>query len=69
MPVFRLSPPEPWRVLRARRWTEAGKALPRSELVGSGVVTSSSGVTIHRGDAYPEPYRGNLFLGEVVATA
>src|SRR5262249_17979097 len=65
LPVYRISPPEPWRVLRARRWSDAGKVLPRSELVGAGVVTSSSGVTIYRGDAYPERYHGNLFLGEV----
>jgi putative heme-binding domain-containing protein len=42
-----------------------GKALPRSELVGAGFLTSSSGLTVYRGDAYPEPYCGNLFLGEV----
>ncbi|SIN73771.1 putative membrane-bound dehydrogenase domain-containing protein [Singulisphaera sp. GP187] len=39
--------------------------MPRSELVGAGYLTSSSGVTDYRGDAYPESYRGNLFLGEV----
>jgi putative membrane-bound dehydrogenase-like protein len=65
LPVFRLSPPEPWREFRARRWAANGKPLPRSELVGAGVVTSSSGITVYRGDAYPPEYRGNLFLGEV----
>ena len=39
--------------------------MPRSELVGAGFLTSSSGLTVYRGDAFPEPYRGNLFLGEV----
>ena len=63
--LFRISPPEPWRELRARRWAEVGKAMPRSELVGAGFLTSSSGLTVYRGDAYPQPYRGNLFLGEV----
>jgi putative membrane-bound dehydrogenase-like protein len=63
--VFRISPPEPWRALRARRWAAVGKAYPRSELVGAGFLTSSSGVTVYRGDAYPPAYRGNLFLGEV----
>ena len=52
-PVFRISPPEPWRELRARRWAAVGKAMPRSELVGAGFLTSSSGVTVYRGDAYP----------------
>jgi putative heme-binding domain-containing protein len=65
VPMFRISPLEPWRELRARRWTDVGKALPRSELVAGGSLTSSSGLTVYRGDAYPEPYRGNLFLGEV----
>jgi putative membrane-bound dehydrogenase-like protein len=63
--LFRISPPEPWRELRARRWASVGKAMPRSELVGAGFLTSSSGLTVYRGDAYPEAYRGNLFLGEV----
>jgi putative membrane-bound dehydrogenase-like protein len=63
--LYRKSPPEPWRELRARRWAEVGKAIPRSELVGAGLLTSSSGLTAYRGDAYPAPYCGNLFLGEV----
>lgn len=63
--LFRISPPEPWRELRAKRWAAVGKAMPRSELVGAGYLTSSAGVTDYRGDAYPEPYQGNLFLGEV----
>jgi putative membrane-bound dehydrogenase-like protein len=65
VPLFRISPPEPWRALRARRWAAVGKAVPRSELVAAGFLTSSSGITFYRGDAYPEAYRGNLFLGEV----
>jgi putative membrane-bound dehydrogenase-like protein len=65
IPIYRISPPEPWRELRARRWAAIGKALPRSELVGAGVLTSSSGVTAYRGDAFPDEFRGNLFLGEV----
>ena len=63
--MHRISPPEPWRELRARRWVDIGKPLPRSELVGAGYLTSSSGITSYRGDAYPGPFRGNLFLGEV----
>lgn len=63
--LFRVSPPEPWRELRARRWAAVGKAIPRSELVGAGFLTSSAGITSYRGDAYPSTYRGQLFLGEV----
>ena len=44
--LFRISPPEPWRELRARRWAAVGKAMPRSELVGAGYLTSSSGLTV-----------------------
>lgn len=65
IPMFRISPPEPWREFRARRWVANGKVLPRSELVGAGYLTSSSGVTVYRGDAYPPEFRGQLFLGEV----
>ncbi len=65
IPMFRISPPEPWREFRAKRWAANGKVLPRSELVGAGYLTSSSGVTIYRGDAYPLEFRGQAFLGEV----
>ena len=65
IPMFRISPPEPWREFRARRWAANGKAMPRSELVGAGYLTSSSGVTVYRGDAYPTGFRGQVFLGEV----
>lgn len=63
--VHSVSPPEPWRVIRARRWAgERDINMPRSELVGEGAVTSSSGVTSYRGSAYPEAYRGNVFVCE-----
>ena len=65
--MHRISPPEAWRVLRAERWTAEGSHLPHSELVGSGVVTSSSGIACYRGDAYPEKFRGNLFVADVAA--
>lgn len=65
IPMRRISPPEPWRTLRAQRWSAIGKALPKSELVDAGYLTSASGVTSYRGDAYPPEFRGNLFLGEV----
>ena len=65
LPVYRISQPELWRVLRAKRWAgERDIVMPRSELVGAGVVTSSSGVTCYRGAAYPEKYRGNVFVCE-----
>jgi len=63
--LFRISPAEPWREFRARRWAAQRQAMPRSELVGAGFLTSSTGLTVYRGDAFPPAYYGNLFLGEV----
>jgi putative membrane-bound dehydrogenase-like protein len=65
LPVFRTSPPEPWREFRAKRWVQEGSHLPKSELVGAGVVTSSSGITVYRGDAYPKEYRDFAFVADV----
>ena len=39
--------------------------FPRSELLGAGYWTSSSGVTVYRGSAYPPEFHGNVFVGEV----
>lgn len=66
LPVFRQSPPEPWRQVRARRWAVASdRKYPRSETVADGYVTSASGVTIYRGAAYPRDFYDNMFVGEV----
>jgi putative membrane-bound dehydrogenase-like protein len=65
LPVKRISPLEPWRDLRARRWVAENHAVPRSELVGGGVFTSAAGITIYRGAAYPAEYRGQAFVAEV----
>ncbi len=65
LPIYRVSPVEPWREFRGKRWTTEEKKIPRSELSGGGVFTSASGITIYRGAAYPEKFRGNAFLGEV----
>ncbi|HUY93466.1 MAG TPA: PVC-type heme-binding CxxCH protein [Pirellulales bacterium] len=65
LPVYRLSPPEAWRVVRAERWTgDTSRKTPRSELAQA-YVTSTSGITIYRGTAYPKQFYGNAFIGEV----
>ncbi len=65
LPVYRTSPPEPWRTLRAERYLADSKStVPRSE-TNQGYFTSSSGITIYRGSAYPPEFRGNAFVGEV----
>jgi putative membrane-bound dehydrogenase-like protein len=66
LPVYRISAFEPWREVRARRWAgERDTINPRSELIGGGVFTSTSGLTIYRGAAYPEKFHGAAVLGEV----
>jgi len=73
LPVYRSSPPEPWRSFRATRWTTdpEGKLYPRSELVPGGYFTSASGVTLFRGDAWNTPNSepvdevGQVFLADV----
>ncbi|MDF1858987.1 MAG: c-type cytochrome [Verrucomicrobiales bacterium] len=65
IPVHRIAPPEQWRVERAERWSaEEPDRHPSTELVGAGAVTSSAGITCYRGDAYPENFGGNLFVGD-----
>lgn len=66
VPVFRASPPEPWRVMNSRRLAnDATLASPRSETVAAGYMTSASGLTIYRGSVYPQEFYGSVFLGEV----
>jgi putative membrane-bound dehydrogenase-like protein len=65
LPVYRISPPEAWRIFRAQRWTSERVNYPRSELIGAGYWTSSSGATIFRGGSYPPEFQGNAFIGEV----
>ncbi|WP_437188271.1 PVC-type heme-binding CxxCH protein [Planctomicrobium sp. SH668] len=66
-PVYRRSPVEPWRIVRTARRVADPKfaGLPASEKVPGGFFTSASGITIYRGDAYPEEFRGNAFVGDV----
>lgn len=68
LPIFRISRPEPWRVLSARRLaTDPARTSPRSETVAAGYVTAACGLTIYRGSAFPAAYYGQAFLGEVAA--
>jgi putative membrane-bound dehydrogenase-like protein len=63
--LHRISPPEPWREARTR--LRKDKLVPGSDEGGQpfGFFTGASGVTVYRGDAFPAPYRGNVFVGEV----
>jgi len=68
-PVFRTSPPEPWRIVRTKRRIADPKTLAKlsesERSVTGGFFTSATGVTIYRGDAYPPEYFGNVFVGDV----
>jgi putative membrane-bound dehydrogenase-like protein len=63
LPMFQISPGEPWRVVRTRRYIAEGQKQPVSEMVVKGIFTSGTGIAIYRGAAYPEKYRGNAFIG------
>ncbi|MBL8864233.1 MAG: c-type cytochrome [Planctomycetia bacterium] len=65
LPMFQLSPAEPWRVVRTERYKKDGQMLPESEMVATGIFTSGTGITIYRGAAYPKEYRGQMFVGNV----
>jgi putative heme-binding domain-containing protein len=63
--VFRISPDEPWRVIRTR-WRVAGLVPGPVEGGGrpSGYFTGATGTTIYRGDAFPADYRENAFVAD-----
>lgn len=63
--VFRLSPDEPWRIIRTR-WRIAGVVKGAVEGGGrvSGYFTGASGTTIYRGDAYGPEFVNNSFSGD-----
>lgn len=64
--VFRISPVEPWRVVRTR--LRAKGIVPGIVEGGgrpAGYFTGATGVTIYRGDAWPAEYYGNAFIGDV----
>ncbi len=63
--VFRLSPDEPWRIIRTR-WRIAGVVKGAVEGGGrvSGYFTGATGTTVYRGDAYGDDFVNNTFTGD-----
>jgi len=63
--VFRLSPDEPWRVIRTR-WRISGVVRGPVEGGGrvSGYFTGATGLTVFQGDAYGPDFSDNLFVGD-----
>jgi len=64
--VFRISPVEPWRIVRTRLRV-SGKVPGPVEGGGraAGYFTGATGVMLYRGDAWPAEYRGQAFIGDV----
>ncbi|MBI4663354.1 MAG: c-type cytochrome [Verrucomicrobia bacterium] len=64
-PVYRLSPDEPWRVIRTK-WRVSGLVPGPIEGGGrpSGYFTAATGITIYRGNAWPKEYRGDAFVAD-----
>lgn len=63
--VFRLSPDEPWRIIRTR-WRIAGVVKGGVEGGGrvSGYFTGATGTTVYRGDVYGPDFVNNTFTGD-----
>ncbi|WP_020468635.1 PVC-type heme-binding CxxCH protein [Zavarzinella formosa] len=62
--LHRISEVEPWR--QARTQLRKSGLVPGSDEGGtpSGFFTAATGITVYRGDAFPEEIRGNIFVGE-----
>ena len=63
--VFRISPDEPWRIVRTR-WRISGVVKGVVEGGGrvSGYFTGATGTTVFRGDAYGDDFVNNTFSGD-----
>jgi putative membrane-bound dehydrogenase-like protein len=64
--VFRISPVEPWRIVRTRlRVTGQVVGMVEGGGRAAGYFTGATGTTIYRGDAFPPEYVGQAFVGDV----
>lgn len=63
--VYRISPDEPWRIVRTR-WRVTGAVRGVVEGGGrvSGYFTAATGATLFRGNAYGDDFVGNAFIGD-----
>lgn len=63
--VYRISPVEPWRIVRTRlRVKGIVPGVVEGGGTPAGYFTGATGVTIYRGNAWPEEYYGNAFIGD-----
>ncbi|MDA0657459.1 MAG: HEAT repeat domain-containing protein [Planctomycetota bacterium] len=64
--VFRISPVEPWRIVRTRlRVSGQDKGPIEGGGRAAGYFTGATGVTIYRGDAWPQEWKGLAIVGDV----
>ena len=64
--VFRISPVEPWRIVRTRlRVSGVSPGIVEGGGRAAGYFTGATGTTIYRGNAWPAEYRGQAFVGDV----
>jgi len=61
--IFRISPVERWRQIRSTRRLAAGERGINSAGLSQNVIDAAAGLAIYRGHAYPEKYRGEVFVG------
>ena len=65
-PVFRISPVEPWRIVRTRlRASGLSKGLVEGGGRPAGYFTGATGITIYRGDVWPAETKGIAIIGDV----
>mgnify|MGYP003644305284 CR=1 FL=1 len=63
--VYRISPIEPWRIVRTRlRVKGIVPGIVEGGGTPAGYFTGATGVTIYRGNAWPAEYYGNAFIGD-----
>lgn len=64
--VFRDSPIEPWRIVRTRlRVNGTVRGVVEGGGRAAGYFTGATGVTIYRGDAFPDDMKGVAIVGDV----
>ena len=64
--VYRISPIEPWRLVRTRLRVRKQVSGPvEGGGRAAGYFTSATGITIYRGDAFPTDMLGMAFVGDV----
>ncbi|HUE16913.1 MAG TPA: PVC-type heme-binding CxxCH protein [Planctomycetaceae bacterium] len=64
VPIYRISPIERWRHIRSSRRISHSDRRPTGAGVSHHVIDAGAGVTIYRGNAYPQSFYGNAVIGD-----